>query len=81
MKILQINTAAGRGVAGGVPDSIQEMGRSLGHEMLMAVGRGNSAGGRTTLADAFSTGVHWAATRLCDRHGLHSRAATRRLWQ
>ena len=79
MKILQINTAAGRGVAGGVPDSIQEMGRSLGHEMLMAVGRGNSAGGHTPLSDAFSTGVHWAATRLCDRHGLHSRAATRRL--
>ncbi|MDE6498097.1 MAG: glycosyltransferase [Muribaculaceae bacterium] len=78
-RILHINTAGGRGAAGGIPEALGTMACRNGLDAVLAGSRRNgtqapwmSIGSRADMA------VHWAATRLADRHGLHSRSATRR---
>ena len=80
MRLLQINTAAGRGVAGGIPEAIGSMAAARGIDARMAVGRpnGRSASQLLRIGSRADILTHVAATRIADRHGLHSRAATRR---
>ena len=67
-------------MAGGIPETIGRMAISHGIDSYIAVGRqsGKSASHTISIGNKADTAVHWAATRLADRHGLHSRHATRR---
>lgn len=81
MRLLQINTAAGRGAAGGIPETLGAMAAGRGMRSVIAAGRPCADGSASELmrvGGRIDFAVHALATRLADRHGLHSRAATLR---
>lgn len=80
MKVLQINSVAGRGSTGRIVSDIHQALIAAGHRSALAVGRDDVA-----TEDGFKIGTrlgqasHGAETRLLDRHGLGSRRDTVRL--
>lgn len=77
-RILHINTAGGRGAAGGIPEVLSIMTTDAGCVSALAGGRRNGSQARwIPIGSRADMAVHWMATRMADRHGLHSRAATR----
>jgi len=80
-KLLQINTAGGRGAAGGIPETLDAMAHARGIDAHLAVGRpnGSRAAHLMRIGSYASMAIHLAATRIADRHGLHSRPATLKL--
>ncbi len=78
LRILHINTAGGRGPAGSIPEALSTMAAARGLEARLAGGRRNGSQARwMQVGSRAGMALHLAATRLADRHGLHSRPATR----
>lgn len=72
MKLLQINTADGRGASGGIPEALHQMALKRDIYARIVIGRGDSSPLRVRVGDMASMGMHLLATRFFDRHGLHS---------
>lgn len=80
MKLLQVNTADGRGATGGVPELLHRMALARGIDARLATGRGClNDDRRVRFGSRMGVASHLLATRLLDRHGLHSYGATRSL--
>lgn len=79
--LLQINVCANSGSTGRIAEQIGELAISRGWESYIAYGRGVGESKSRTIKVGTTLGVlfHALLTRLTDRHGLFSVAATRRL--
>ncbi len=79
--LFQINVCANRGSTGRIAEQIGELAISRGWESYIAYGRGVGQSKLRTIKVGTTIGVfvHALLTRLTDRHGLFSSAATRRL--
>lgn len=80
MKLLLVNTVA---TGGSIPAYMRTIARealSRGYDVTMAYGRGLPMPGvrNIRIGNALDHAAHGIATRLFDRHGLASRASTRR---
>jgi putative colanic acid biosynthesis glycosyltransferase len=81
--LVQINTVVNYTSTGRIAEGIGTAAIAAGWRSVIAFGRHPrpSASETIDLGDRLGTLVHVMATRLADRHGLHSRRATRRLVQ
>lgn len=81
-RLLQINVTANSGSTGRIAEGIGRLAMADGFESTIAYGRGDGGGSASQLLRIGSTAdviAHGLLTRLTDRHGLGSAAATRRL--
>ena len=80
MKVLQINTTINVGSVGFITNHIGDRLLAMGHESNIAYGWGkpDSASSLTRIGNEVSIGWHVLYTRLTDRHGFASKAATRK---
>lgn len=81
MKLLQINTVVNNGSTGRIVESIGKFLVSRRHQSYVAFGRGDpsSASRLIKIGNRWDQVLHGLLTRVCDRHGFGSRAATFRL--
>lgn len=81
MRVFQINTVYKTGSTGRIAESLQRGLRDRGHDSIVAYGRGNKINNADgfKFTDISDVTIHVAMTRLIDRHGLYSDAATIRL--
>lgn len=84
-RLLQVNTTIGRTAPGLIADELDRLATAAGWDCHLAYGRpgpladGFDPASRHRLASTAEVAWHGAMTRLSDRHGIHSAAATRRL--
>lgn len=84
-RLLQVNTTMGRTAPGLIADELDRLATAAGWDCHLAYGRPGpmadefDPASRHRLASTAEVAWHGAMTRLADRHGLHSAAATRRL--
>jgi len=80
MKVLQINSVCGRGSTGRIATDLADILSEQGHECRIAYGRGTVPEKYQNIAVRIGTDwdvrFHGIKTRLFDRHGFGSRAAT-----
>lgn len=81
MKILQINSVCGLGSTGKITIDLQNVLEQNGHSCLIAYGRGHAQNSPNAVkvGNTLSVALHVIKTRLLDRHGLGSKAATKQL--
>lgn len=81
MRVLQINSVFGQGSTGRIAEAIHQYLRANGNESRVLYGRGPKSG--TADAERTTTPLsvygHVVGTRLSDRHGFFSTAASRRM--
>lgn len=81
-RLLQINTTLGRGSTGRIAELISSLARNAGWECFMAHGPrflGNSEMRSYQVSGRFDELRHYVLSRVLDRHGLGSCAATKKL--
>ncbi len=80
-RVLLINTVAGKGSVGRLVTGLSGALRERGAETLIAYGRWDEPPGERSfrIGSDLSVYVHGALSRITDRHGLYSSAATRKL--
>ncbi|MBN9106404.1 MAG: glycosyltransferase [Propionibacteriaceae bacterium] len=83
MRVLQVNSVYGRGSTGRIAQNIHGYLLRHGEDSMVAFGRGErpDADNIVRIANPASVGIHVAGTRITDRHGFFSRAATANLIQ
>ncbi|MBO5341831.1 MAG: glycosyltransferase [Lachnospiraceae bacterium] len=81
MKIYQINVVCGYGSTGRIAVDLSKVAEKEGHECRIAYGRGDAPEGVDAIKIASKVEVyaHVLMTRIFDRHGLHSKRATKHL--
>lgn len=81
MRILQINSVIDRGSTGRITRDLYDYLESQGHECVIAFGRGETVPGYKTIqfGSSLEQMSHLIYSRLTDRHGFASHAATRKL--
>jgi len=81
LKLLQLNTTVNSGSTGRIAEDIGKMLMAKGHESWIAYGRGNqpSTSKPIRMGGKWDMARHGVITRLFDRHGFGSAAATRHL--
>ena len=81
MKVLQVNSVCGRGSTGRIAVALHDALRARGDQCLVAYGRGQHDPDVNAfrIGSSLSTGLHAGLSRLTDRQGFYSFAATRRL--
>lgn len=81
MKILQINTVVNSGSTGRIAEDIGKVLLSQGHSSSIAYGRGPSASQSRLIkvGNDWDMYMHGLTSKLFDRHGFSSKAATKRL--
>lgn len=81
MRVLQVNSVCGRGSTGRIVVGLHDALRARGDECLVAYGRGqhDPAVNAFRIGSSWSPGLHAGLSRLTDRQGFYSSAATRQL--
>lgn len=81
MKILQLNTVLATGSTGSICRGIYDELTNYGHDCLIVYGRGPEVEGYNSRRIGNSTGIysHAIMSKVFDRHGLHSKSATKQL--
>lgn len=81
MKVLFINTVAGKGSVGRLVTALSSALKEKGAETLIAYGRWDKPEGYDCyrIGSDFSVALHGALSRTTDRHGLFSSSATKEL--
>ena len=81
MKVIQINTSVNSGSTGRIAEDIGKLMIAMGHKSWIAYGRGNQASVSRLIRIGGKWDMVWhgVITRLFDRHGFGSGAATRNL--
>lgn len=81
LRVLQVNSVCGVGSTGRIATGIQRLLHAEGHECLIAYGRGVAPSGCDSyrVGGVASVALHGALSRLSDRQGFYSTAATKRL--
>lgn len=79
--LVQINAVVNYTSTGRIAEGIGQTAIDAGWDSFIAFGRHprTSASSLIDLSDSAGTAIHGFATRIGDRHGLHSDAATKRL--
>jgi putative colanic acid biosynthesis glycosyltransferase len=83
MKVLQINTTVNSGSTGRIAENIGEVLIANGHQSYIAYGRGSqsSQSHKIQIGTSLDWQLHGLKTRLFDRHGFGSAAATKKFIQ
>lgn len=78
MKILQVNSVCGVGSTGRIVTDLYRILEKQGHECIIAYGRGKAPVGFKTMkiGSNIDNYIHFAKSRLLDKHGFGSRRAT-----
>lgn len=82
-RVLLINSTCGQGSTGRIVTGLMDMLSSCGFSCMAAYGRGTAPEDYDTyrIGSDLDVNFHGAVSRVTDRHGFYSRAATRRLIQ
>lgn len=78
MRVLQINSVCGIGSTGRIATDIHKMLTKQGHESFIAYGRDlpKNCGNTIKIGTKFDNYVHFAKTRILDKHGFGSKKST-----
>ena len=83
MKVLQINSVCGVGSTGKIAVGLYNVITENGHQCKIAYGRGNArgvhSGNAIRIGNELGVKLHALGTRIMDRHGYFSTAATKKL--
>jgi len=80
-RVLLVNTVAGKGSVGRLVTGLSDSLKERGAETLIAYGRWEAPAGQNVyrIGSDIDVGIHGVLSRITDRHGLYSSAATRAL--
>jgi glycosyltransferase involved in cell wall biosynthesis len=80
VKVLQINSVCGIGSTGRIAADLYKVLEEQGHECFIAYGRGIAPEGIKTIKTGsdFSVNIHGVLSRITDKHGFYSTAATKK---
>lgn len=81
MKVMFINSVVDYGSTGKIVRNLANSLKAEGHQVLIVYGRNTTVNQEDTfdISDRFGSFYHLVMTRLFDRHGLHSKRATKKL--